>query len=174
VDLFIAPNDLGYPVLASSTHGVLAYWPKDQMLPTSVPMNRHVGEIRPFDTSGNTVFLVTSAGLEPFLEIDSNWLEGDLDFATKDDGTVCMLQDTQLACVDTGGPTSMRTLGRAYPALASDGTDLYVFTGDNFFRIEDDQEYPVFPNKKISAVLSKIKLMTGYAGGYITRSDSGN
>jgi RHS repeat-associated protein len=41
-----------------------------------------------------------------------------------------------------------------YPALASDGTDLYVFTGDNFFRIEDDQEYPVFPNKKISAVLS--------------------
>lgn len=52
-----------------------------------------------------------------------------------------------------GGTTSMRTLGRAYPALASDGTDLYVFTGDNFFRIEDDQETPVFPNKKISAVL---------------------
>ncbi len=76
---FFAPNDLGYPMLASSSHGILAYWPQDQMLPTSVPMTRDRGAIRPFDTSGNTVFFVTSTGLEPFLEIDSNWFEGDPD-----------------------------------------------------------------------------------------------
>ena len=134
---FIAPNDLGYPMLASSTHGVLAYWPK---VPIG-PMSRDRGAIRPFDTSGNTVFRVTSTGLEPFLEIDSNWFEGDLDFATKDDGTVCMLQDTQLACVDTLGAISTRTLGRAYPTLVSDGVNLYGFTGDNFFRIDLDSHH---------------------------------
>jgi len=149
------PLGFGQWQLMSSTWGVVAYWdvpledvsraPSEHNTVTrwqrlaQTLLNQIISSAHAETpiTDGSMLYRVTPSGLEPLYEIETAPLA-----AMRDDGTVCFLDGSRLACYAADGDLSVVILSRTYGMLASDGMSLYgePWYEDELYRIDGPQE----------------------------------